>query len=389
MAGRPPLRIGQHGKITRINLSGGVWMARCRYRDSDGVTRRVQRLGPADENDQHGKLAEDALVEALMVRRTSEGDEITLDTKIMVLVDQHIDRLAEDGRSIRTIDTYRYAARLLAKMIAGVRVGESTPARIDAAIRSMRQAHGDVLAVQSKTLLKGALHLAVMANVIGANPVRDVSPIRSKSGPKGASALTAGELRGLLGRLRASEYCQRNDLVDPITVFMATGMRISELLGLRWQDFDDQAETVNVTGKLVRAAGKGLVRVDDETKTAAGRRTVPLPKFAVEILKQRRGRAYLGEQPMIFPSTAGTWRDPDNFRARWRSARDELGVPDVTSHSFRKTIATLIDDEGLSARIGADHLGHARVSETQDTYMARGRVHTQVADLLDRTINDE
>ena len=388
MAGRPPLRIGQHGNITRNYLGGGVWMAQCRYRDTDGVTRRVQRLGPPDEHDQHGKLAEDALIEALMGRRTSEGDEITLDTKIMVLVDQHIDRLAEDGRSIRTIDTYRYAARLLAKIIAGVRVGESTPARIDAAIRSMRRAHGDVLAVQSKTLLKGALHLAVMANVIGANPVRDVSPIRSKSGPKGASALTASELRGLLGRLRASGYCQRNDLVDPIIIFIATGMRISELLGLRWQDFNDQAETVNITGKLVRAAGKGLVRID-ETKTTAGRRTIPLPKFAVEILKQRRGREYLGEQPMIFPSTAGTWRDPDNFRARWRKARNELGVPDVTSHSFRKTLATLIDDEGLSARIGADHLGHARVSETQDTYMARGRMHTQVADLLDRTINDE
>ena len=66
--------------------------------------------------------------------------------------------------------------------------------------------------------------------------------------------------------------------------------------------------------------------------------------------------------------------------------REALGVPDVTSHSFRKTVATLIDDEGLSARIGADHLGHARVSETQDTYMARGRLHTQVADLLDRTV---
>jgi integrase len=70
----------------------------------------------------------------------------------------------------------------------------------------------------------------------------------------------------------------------------------------------------------------------------------------------------LGEQTMIFPSMAATWRDPDNFRARWRKVRDDLGVPDVTSHSFRKSLATLIDDEGLSARIGADHLGHARVS---------------------------
>jgi integrase len=173
----------------------------------------------------------------------------------------------------------------------------------------MRRAHGDVMAVQSKTLLKGALHLAVMANVIGANPVRDVSPIRSKTGPKGASALTGDELRSLLGKLRASDYCRRNDLVDPIITFMAMGMRISELLGLGWSDFHDQAGMLTVTGKLVRAAGKGLVRVD-ETKTTAGRRTIPLPKFAVEILNQRRERPYLGEQAMIFHLLRGHGATP-------------------------------------------------------------------------------
>src|ERR1700737_1861594 len=36
------------------------------------------------------------------------------------------------------------------------------------------------------------------------------------------------------------------------------------------------------------------------------------------VLIQRRKRPSLGEQTMIFPWTAGTWRDPDNFRARWR-----------------------------------------------------------------------
>jgi hypothetical protein len=70
-----------------------------------------------------------------------------------------------------------------------------------------------------------------------------------------------------------------------------------------------------------------------------------------------------------------------------RPAGQDLGA--VTSHSFRKSVATLIDDEGLSARIGADHLGHARVSETQDTYTARGRSHQAVVDLLDRAISDE
>ena len=93
--GRPSLRIGQHGKITRKYLGGGVWMARCRYRDSDGVTRIVERRGPADDHDKHGKLAEDALIEALQSRRAASGDEITLDTRIVTLVDQHIDRLVE------------------------------------------------------------------------------------------------------------------------------------------------------------------------------------------------------------------------------------------------------------------------------------------------------
>lgn len=114
-------------------------------------------------------------------------------------------------------------------------------------------------------------------------------------------------------------------------------------------------------------------------------RRCQLPSFAVAVLNERRKKPYVGEQRVIFASSSGTLRDPDDFCGQWRSARVELGVPDVTSHSFRKTIATLIDDAGLSARIGADHLGHAKVSMTQDRYMSRGNVHIEVADLLERT----
>ena len=185
MAGRPPLRIGQHGKITRKYLGGGVWLARARFRDPDGVTRIVERRGPADEQDAHGKLAEDALVDALNQRRAAGDSEITLDSRIIALVDQHIDRLEEDGRAVRTIDTYRYCAKLLGKIIAGVRVGEATPARLDAAIRSMRRAHGDVLAVQAKTILKGGLHRAVMAHVLAANPRSRRLPNAGQKSAKG------------------------------------------------------------------------------------------------------------------------------------------------------------------------------------------------------------
>ena len=91
---------------------------------------------------------------------------------------------------------------------------------------------------------------------------------------------------------------------------------------------------------------------------------------------------------MIFPSSAGTCRDPDNFDKQWRKVRDGPWRARCDVSSFRKSVATMIDDAGLSARIGADQLGHAKVSMTQDRYMRRGRVHAEVAALLDRNIND-
>ncbi len=81
------------------------------FRDSDGVVRIVERRGPADEHDHHGKLVEDALIEALMARRVSSGpDAIGLDTLVVALVDQHIDRLAEDGRAFSSCHPYGLAA---------------------------------------------------------------------------------------------------------------------------------------------------------------------------------------------------------------------------------------------------------------------------------------
>ena len=66
----------------------------------------------------------------------------------------------------------------------------------------------------------------------------------------------------------------------------------------------------------------------------------------------------------------------------WRRVCDQLDLPEVTTHSFRKSVATLISltTRACSARIGADQLGHARPSLTQDVYMSRGKIHTQVAE---------
>jgi integrase len=70
---------------------------------------------------------------------------------------------------------------------------------------------------------------------------------------------------------------------------------------------------------------------------------VPLPTFAVDMFTARQSAAFYGEQQMIFPSTAGTWCDPNNFGKQWRIVREELGVPEVTTHSFRKTVGSTVD----------------------------------------------
>ncbi len=293
MPGRTPLRIGQRGKISRTYLGGGVWEAKCRYRDTDGVTRQVRRRGPPDEYDRYGKLAEGVLIESLAERRPPT-DEIGPDTAVMTLVEAHLDRLAEDGRSPATQDTYKLVAGKLRAKLGGVRVAEANPGRIDAVLRAMTNTHGPGMARQAKTILSGALQLAVMANALAANPVRDVAAIKSKRPPKGAPVLTVEQLRNLLAGLRTSDYCREYDLADPFTLLIATGLRRGELLGLRWSDYNEAAGTLAVCGKVVRVTGKGLVR-EDETKTAAGRRTIALPRFAIKMLAARRTLPYLGE----------------------------------------------------------------------------------------------
>lgn len=63
------------------------------------------------------------------------------------------------------------------------------------------------------------------------------------------------------------------------------------------------------------------------------------------------------------------------------------GLEWVTSHSFRKTTATMLDDAGLSARQIADQLGHARPSMTQDVYMGRRSRNAQAAQAIGEALD--
>jgi hypothetical protein len=75
-----------------------------------------------------------------------------------------------------------------------------------------------------------------------------------------------------------------------------------------------------------------------------------------------------------------------NTRRDLRAALDRAGYDWATSHNFRKTTATLLDEAGLSARVIADQLGHARPSLTQDVYMGRKAVDVRAAEALEMAL---
>ncbi|MEV0706334.1 hypothetical protein [Nocardia aurea] len=69
-------------------------------------------------------------------------------------------------------------------------------------------------------------------------------------------------------------------------------------------------------------------------------------------------------------------RNRQGLSHQWQRVREALGLPDdVSLYAFRKLVALLLDDRGLSARVTADVLQHADPVTTQRKYMARARVH--------------
>ncbi|WP_433266229.1 tyrosine-type recombinase/integrase [Actinosynnema sp. CS-041913] len=73
----------------------------------------------------------------------------------------------------------------------------------------------------------------------------------------------------------------------------------------------------------------------------------------------------------------------------WKPFLERAGYEWVTFRTFRRTVATLLDEAGLTARQIADILGHSRPSMTQDVYMARRSPDRAGADALGAAISDD
>jgi integrase len=101
------------------------------------------------------------------------------------------------------------------------------------------------------------------------------------------------------------------------------------------------------------------------------------------MLRRRHDYAKPNDWEVVFTAPLGGLRDPRNAQRDLREALDRAGYDWATSHSCRKTVATLMDEAGLSARAAADQLGHSKVSMTQDNYYGRKIRRTGAATVLE------
>lgn len=285
---RPPLPLGSWGTITTERMPSGKYRALARFRETDGHTRRVTATGPRKS------AATNALREVMAQRTETLGALLTAATRLKDLADQWLTGLEAEGRIEQTtINEYR---RILTKhllpRIGGLTLREATTGRLDRLLNSLRTVSVNIQR-KAKVVLGAMLDVAVRRDAIPVNPVRGTSRVYTpKRETKALKASDLVEIRAAVTQwlnVDSPGPKSSSDMADIIDLMLATGCRIGEILALRWMDLDLDGDvpTLTVTGTIKTEKGKGTYR-KASPKTDASVRTLALPAFAVDLLRERR-----------------------------------------------------------------------------------------------------
>lgn len=323
-----------------------------------------------------GAEAERRLLADLRGRAQFMGDTISREMKMTALGQAWIGELdAAQQVTPQTLDQYRAVLHdRIDPALGQLVIREATVSVLDRFLKSVAETR-PALAKQCKVVLTGMFGLAARHDAVQHNPVRETKlPARKK---REVRALTLDEVEALRRGVRQWQDADHMgpkrapDLLDIVDLLLATGARVGELCALRWDDVDLGAEkpTVTISGTVTRVKGQGLTRQAHPKTTSSYRRLV-LPKFAVETLLRIQVEAIPNPWNVVFPSSTGTLRDPHNLRRQWRDARAHSGFAWVTPHTFRKTVATLIDRE-TDTETAASLLGHSGTAVTHAHYVQK------------------
>lgn len=352
-----------------------------RFRDYDGITRQVERNGSS------WAAAERVLLAALRDRSKLHAEDLTPDTRLNVVADAWLVEFAELDRADGTRALYGRALAHVRRGMGELQLRECTVPAVDRFLKAIAKSSGPGMGSTCRVVLQAILALAVRQGAIAANPVRDAAPITS---PKNTvRAFSVAEVVKVRAELKAWDAGKDNgnrkrttDLADVVDMILATGVRSGEVLSIAWDDVDLSGGTCTVAihGTVTWVTGRGLI-VQTHPKTETSERGLQLPQFAVDMLMRRMVAA---QSPMVFPSSLGTLRSPNNFRRQWRDFRAAHGYESwVVPKTFRKSVGTLVKAEaGLDAAAG--QLGHAGSAVTSKHYVEQTHQGPDVRDILQR-----
>ncbi len=284
-------------------------------------------------------------------------------------LDHWLDTIA--ARKVRPLTLQGYRSKIRTRIAPNIghhRLDKLQPEHVEQLyVKLEAQGLAPASILQCHRILSRALKVATQRGRVARNVCTLVdapSAIRSEVEP-----LSAEDARALLdaafGQPNAARW----------SVALALGLRQGEALGLRWGDVDLEQGSLRVRRTLQRHKGVGLVF--SEPKSAAGRRSIALPRQLVEALRAHRQaqlehRLLVGElwqdEDLLFAQATGRPIDPRRDWADWKALLRAAGVRDARLHDARHTAATLLLMQGVPARVAMQILGHSQISLTLGTY---------------------
>lgn len=228
-------------------------------------------------------------------------------------------------------------------------------------------------------MLHLALKYAVQANIIPNNPTEGAVAPRPDKTEK--QILNDKQLQSFIDEIGRNPYWY-----DFFYTEITTGMRLGEICGLRWDDFDSSMGTVKVR-RSVRRDENGGYDIGD-TKTFAGRRTIYLPNSTVSVLVKRKKDSY-GEWIFHHPMDPEKPMPTAMAYRKLKVILRDAGLPDMRFHDLRHTFATHALTSGVDAKTLSGILGHTNASFTLDTYThVTTDMHVQAASIVGSFLQD-
>ncbi len=344
------------GSITRYK--DGRWCGRYTIHTADGPKRKAA----------YGKTRQEA-AEKLAKALADRSGGLVFDAGILTLKDFLERWLADSVRHSVKPNTYESYSQLTRRHIIPA-LGRNelkglTPDRVRRFRTSALAAGLSARTVQYLlTLLRKALQQAVEDGLISRNAAQGVRVPQTRK--EEIQPLTSGQVGTLLGAATGER------LEALYVVAIHCGLRQGELLGLKWEDVNLDAGTLQVRRTL--SGGKFT-----PPKTAKSRRSVKLTAGAAEALKEHRERqleeregltGLWQDHDLVYCSTIGTPLNRHNLVVRsFKPLLQRAGLPhSVRFHDLRHTCATLLLSKGVHPKFVQELLSHATISITLDPY---------------------